>query len=142
MRDFSIIYLHCAICATLDIGKAASIANMCITPAEFAQRLGEYQQYCPVSLQLDGELVDCSGEVSLRHTAEYKNKYYKMLCHEKLEQFLAHPERYVGELAKARLPPVELLPKTRSSDDVKQLFPQRLELKGFCPVTYIDGNKK
>jgi len=126
----------------LYVGRAASIANMCITPAEFAQRLGKYQEYCPVSLEVDGELVDCSGEVSLRYAAEYKSKYYKMSCQEKLEQFLANPEQFVGEIAKTRLPPMELLPKIRSADDIKQLFPQRLELKGFCPVTYVDGNKK
>lgn len=114
---------------------------MCITPSEFDQRLGDYQQYCPVSLELDGELVDCSSETSLKHAAEYKCRYYKMSCQEKLEQFLVNPEQYVGELAK-KLPPNQLLPKIRSSDDVKKMFPQKLELKGFCPVTYIDGNKR
>ena len=29
-------------------GKAASIADMCITPTEFLQRMGDYNQYCPV----------------------------------------------------------------------------------------------
>ena len=31
-------------------GKAASIADMCITPTEFLQRMGDYNQYCPVTL--------------------------------------------------------------------------------------------
>lgn len=115
---------------------------MCITPAEFVQRLGEYQEYCPVSLELDGELVDCSGETSLSLAAEYKCKYYRLFSQENLERFIANPEQYVGELAKRKLPPKELLPIIRSADDVKALFPQKLELKGFCPVTYIDGSKK
>ena len=123
------------------LGKAASIADMCITPSEFSQRLGDYQEYCPVSLQLDGELVDCSSKVSLKYAAEYKFKYYKMSCQEKLEQFLANPEQFVGEEAK-KLPSNELLPKIRSADDVKKMFPRQIELKGFCPVTYISGNKR
>ena len=123
-------------------GKAASIANMCITPSEFAQHLGDYYEYCPVSLELDGELVDCSNEPSLKYAVEYKCKYYKMSCQEKVEQFLANPEQYVGELATRKLPPNELLPKVRSADDVKKMFPQKLELKGFCPVTYVSGNKR
>ena len=114
---------------------------MCITPSEFAERLGDYQEYCPVSLQLDQELIDCSSVASLKYAVEYKCKYYKMSCQKKVEQFLANPEKYVGELA-IKLPPNELLPKIRSADDVKKMFPRQIELKGFCPVTYINGNKR
>ena len=53
-------------------GQAASIAGLCITPSEFQARLGEYSQYCPVSLALRGELVDCSSEPSLKYAAEYR----------------------------------------------------------------------
>ena len=53
-------------------GKAASIADMCITPKEFVERLGDFAQYCPVSLALKGELVDCSATVSLKYAAEYR----------------------------------------------------------------------
>lgn len=134
---------HCSFYSYIfAIGKAASIANMCITPSEFAQRLGDYQQYCPVSLELDGELIDCSSEGSLKYAVEYKCKYYKMSCQEKAEQFLADSERYVGGLATRKLPPNELLPKVRSAADVKKMFPQKFELKGFCPVTYVNGNKR
>ena len=115
---------------------------MCITPSEFAQHLGDYQEYCPVSLELDEELVDCSNQPSLKYAVEYKCKYYKMSCQEKVEQFLANPEQYVGELATRKLPPSERLPKIRSANDVKKMFPQKLELKGFCPVTYVSGNKR
>ena len=58
-------------------GKAASIANMCITPHEFEVRLGDYEQYCPVSLALRGELIDCSKSVSLKYAVEYRGHYYK-----------------------------------------------------------------
>ena len=114
---------------------------MCITPSEFVDRLGDYQEYCPVSLQLNGELVDCSSDASLKHAVEYKCKYYKMSSQGKVEQFLANPDKFVGELAK-KLPPNELLPKIRSADDVKKMFPRQIELKGFCPVTYINGNTR
>lgn len=48
---------------------------MCITPNEFLQRVGDYGQYCPVSLALRGELVDCSSKVSLEFAAEFRGKY-------------------------------------------------------------------
>lgn len=51
---------------------------MCITPKEFVQRLGDFGQYCPVSLALKGELVDCSGMISLKYAAEYRGGWSKL----------------------------------------------------------------
>ena len=59
-------------------GKAASIADMCITPKEFEVRLGDFGQYCPVSLALRGELVDCSNTPSLKLAAEFRGNYQHM----------------------------------------------------------------
>lgn len=56
------------------LGKAASIADMCITPTEFLQRVGDYDQYCPVSLALRGELVDCSTNNTLEFAVEFRGK--------------------------------------------------------------------
>ena len=67
---------------------------MCITPKEFESRLGEFKQYCPVSLALRGELVDCSVTPSLKMAAEFRGHYYKMGGKTELEEFLAEPERY------------------------------------------------
>ena len=47
---------------------------MCITPGEFVVRLGDYGQYCPVSLALRGELVDCSVTTSLQYAAEFRGE--------------------------------------------------------------------
>ena len=66
-------------------GKAASIADMCITPLEFEQRLGVFLQYCPVSLALRGELVNCSSEPSLKYAAEFRGHYYKMAGPQELQ---------------------------------------------------------
>ena len=61
----------------LFLGRAASIADMCITPKEFESRLGAFKQYCPVSLALRGELVDCSVTSSLKYAVEFRGHYYK-----------------------------------------------------------------
>lgn len=53
-------------------GKSARINDMCITPTEFLQRVGDYNQYCPVSLALRGELVDCSTNPTLEFSAEFR----------------------------------------------------------------------
>lgn len=120
-------------------GKAASVADMCITPSECLQRLGDYDQYCPVSLADRGELVDCSVNSSLEFAAEFRGRYYKMASRVELELFLADPARYVPPLAPRKLPEPELLPRRRTTADVKTMFPKQIELKGYCPVTYLDG---
>ena len=63
--------------------------------------------------------------------------YYKMAGPEELEQFLADPEKYVPPLAPRKLPEPELLPRRHSPKDVKAS--QTIELKGYCPVTFLDG---
>ncbi|XP_072178424.1 adenylate kinase 9-like isoform X1 [Diadema setosum] len=120
-------------------GKAASIADMCITPKEFFSRLGDFGQYCPVSLAKDGELVDCSVQVHLDNAAEFRGRYYKMENREKLEEFLARPELYVPPQAPRPLPTPDMLPKKRTAMDAKSMFPMQIELQGYCPVTYLDG---
>ena len=53
------------------IGNAASICGLCITPKEFTAKLGEFIDYCPVSLALKGELVKAVNR-SLKFAAEYR----------------------------------------------------------------------
>lgn len=66
-------------------GKAASIADMCITPSELLSRLGEFGQYCPVSLAEREELIDCSDSPSLKFAAEFRGHYYKMSGQKELD---------------------------------------------------------
>ena len=59
-----------------------------------------------------------------------------------LEEFLRAPEKYVPPHAPHSLPPPELLPARRSPSEVRAMFPKRLEIQGFCPVTYVDGKRR
>ncbi|XP_039207110.1 adenylate kinase 9 isoform X2 [Crotalus tigris] len=123
-------------------GKAASIADMCITPNELLSRLGDFGQYCPVSLAEREELIDCSDSPSLKFAAEFRGHYYKMAGQKELDKFLKTPELYVPPLAPYPLPLLSNLPKRLTVADVKALFPMQAELQGFCPVTYLDGKQR
>ncbi|XP_069707806.1 adenylate kinase 9 [Phaenicophaeus curvirostris] len=123
-------------------GKAAGIADLCITPEELQYRLGEFGQYCPVSLADKGELVDCSVTSSLQFAAEFRGHYYKMASQEELDKFLSRPEVYVPPLAPQPLPSPDMLPKKLTAADVKALCPTSAELQGYCPVTYLDGKQR
>ncbi|CAE1265244.1 AK9 [Acanthosepion pharaonis] len=116
-------------------GKAASLRGMCVTNKDFMERLGDFGQFCPVSLVLHEELVDCSKDTSMDLAAEYRGYYYKMANKENLQLFMEEPEKFVPPNAPHVLPPVELLPRRL----VPQEEEMELELKGYCPVTFLDG---
>ena len=119
---------------------AASIYGLCVTPSECASRLGEFSHYCPVSLAPRYELIDCSEESTLKYTAEYRARYYKMAGQRELDLFLESAEKFVAPTAPNRLP--ENLPRCVSKGEVKQMFPKELAFRGYCPVTYVLGNKR
>ncbi|KAM5256541.1 LOW QUALITY PROTEIN: adenylate kinase 9 [Ctenodactylus gundi] len=123
-------------------GKAAQIDKLCITPQELISRLGEFGQFCPVSLAESGELFDCSQTNSLEFAAEFRGHYYKMSSQEKLKKFMENPELYVPPLAPHSLPSVDMLPKRLTAAELKSRFPKCAELQGYCPVTYQDGNQR
>jgi len=58
---------------------------------------------------------------------------------EKLAEFLANAEKYVAPQAPYSLPPPELLPRRRTAAEAKQMFPKQIELRGYCPVTFLEG---
>nr|XP_034380594.1 adenylate kinase 9 [Arvicanthis niloticus] len=123
-------------------GKAACIDKLCITPEELISRLGEFKQFCPVSLAESNELIDCSVTSSLEFAAEFRGHYYKMSSQEKLNKFLKDPELYVPPLAPHPLPPDDMLPKRLTLSELKSRFPKCAELQGYCPVTYQDGKQR
>ena len=55
-----------------------------------------------------------------------------------LKLFLLNPDTYVN--SGVQLPTD--LPCRRSQIEVKEMFPRQFEIQGFCPVTYIEGNKR
>uniref|UniRef100_UPI003AAF6DC3 adenylate kinase 9 n=1 Tax=Centroberyx gerrardi TaxID=166262 RepID=UPI003AAF6DC3 len=123
-------------------GQAACIHKLCITPRELQSRLGEFGQYCPVCLALHHHLLDSSDTASLALAAEYRGHYYKMCCGDHLERFLATPDQFVVPGCPYTLPQPHLLPRKLTEVQVKNRFPQQVEMKGFCPVTYLDGKQR
>ncbi|CAJ1078426.1 adenylate kinase 9 isoform X4 [Xyrichtys novacula] len=122
--------------------QAASINRLCVPPKELQSRLGEFGQYCPVCLALHRHLVDCSDIAALTYAAQYKEHYYKMCDKDHLERFLASPHQFVAPGCPHSLPQPELLPQILTEAQVKSKFPQQVEMKGFCPVTYLDGKQR
>ncbi len=65
-----------------------------------------------------------------------------MHSYEDLEKFLSTPEAFVPPNSPHPFPPPSRLPKKLNPLDIKSLFPKQFEINGFCPVCYIDGEKR
>uniref|UniRef100_A0A8C3VZE5 Cilia- and flagella-associated protein 206 n=1 Tax=Catagonus wagneri TaxID=51154 RepID=A0A8C3VZE5_9CETA len=116
--------------------------HLCISPEELISRLGEFGQFCPVSLAESYELVDCSLTDSLEFAAEFRGHYYKMSSQENFNKFLENPELYVPPLAPHPLPSASMIPRRLTPSELKRRFPKCAELQGYCPVTYQDGRQR
>ncbi|CAF0983872.1 unnamed protein product, partial [Didymodactylos carnosus] len=122
--------------------KAASISDLCVLPQELFNRLGEFDHYCPVSLVLRDELVDCSADTRTDYVAEYRGRYYRTAGLDELNMFLADPERFAPIEPKKLPPPPNRRPKRLTAAEVQALFPKPVEFSGYCTVTYLNGDKK
>ncbi|XP_077409567.1 adenylate kinase 9 isoform X2 [Vanacampus margaritifer] len=134
----SMDYIHTYLRRTRS-GQAGCIDRLCVTPKEFQRQLGEFAQYCPVCLALHDHLLDCSESASLMYAAEYNRRYFKMCSRPHLESFLDDPDQFVSPGCPRPLPAAERLPRKLTAEQVTGRFPQQIEMKGFCPVTYLDG---
>uniref|UniRef100_A0A3Q3G287 Adenylate kinase 9 n=1 Tax=Labrus bergylta TaxID=56723 RepID=A0A3Q3G287_9LABR len=121
--------------------QSACINRLCVTPTELQNRLGEFGQYCPVCLALHLHLVDCSEIAALTHAVQYREHYYKMCGEDHLQRFLTSPDQFVTPGCPHTLPQPHLLPQKLTETQVKNRFPQQVEMKGFCPVTYLEGKQ-
>ena len=90
-----------------------------------------------ISTDIIQDIQQC--KIFLLFLFPFLGHYYKMAGPEELDQFLKEPQKYVPPLAPRKLPPPELLPIRRTSAEVKAMFPVQIQLKGYCPVTYLDG---
>ncbi|XP_008299656.1 adenylate kinase 9 [Stegastes partitus] len=139
--SISMKYIHTYL-ERMRSGQAACINRLCITPRKLEHGLGEFKSYCSVCLALHYHLVDCSETAALTHAAVYRGRYYRMCSENHLEKFLSAPDQFVPPGCPHTLPQAHLLPRKLTELQVKTRFPQQVEMKGFCPVTYLDGKQR
>ena len=74
--------------------------------------------------------------------AEFRGRYYKMVDENELQEFLNNPEKFIAPQSSVSLPLPHLLPIKRTPAELKAKFPAEIELQGYCPVTYLEGQQR
>lgn len=109
-------------------GRAAPANGVGISVQEINKSMSSFKDYCPVTLFLKEELVQCT-----KNLVEFKGKFYKMRD-DAIDMFLDNPEKFIG------LRELPDLPNKVTPEECSNLqFPDDLELKGYCPVTLKEG---
>ena len=108
--------------------------NIC---SEYKARVGRFGHFCPVSLMLRNELVDCSGQEGMKFVVEWNRKYYRLAGQRELDLILSDPAKF---LATDLVLPTDL-PKLLSVEEALIHIRENgeAELGGFCPIRYRDN---
>ncbi|KAJ3181392.1 adenylate kinase [Gaertneriomyces sp. JEL0708] len=114
---------------------AAPVNGVGINLINMEKRIGKFGDYCPVSFVEKEALV--GGALGTKCMAEYQRLFYRLAGEDELAAFLSNPTRYVNSTVS--LPPH--LPRKKTATDVKEMFPKGLELQGYCPVMFGDGDR-
>ena len=120
--------------------KPARLHGLCITKEDFEDKLGDFLHYCPVSLVVENALVDCKEDSVYEFGVEYRDKYYLFAGEKRVSEFLRDPDRFLTQDSVALLPAERPRKLTRSQ--VKSKFPQEVEFRGYCPVSYVDSGQR
>ncbi|KAJ3273051.1 adenylate kinase [Terramyces sp. JEL0728] len=112
-------------------GQAAAVHGVGLSNSYLSSHRGKFGVYCPYSFTANNELK--IAENTYEFMAEYRGQFHSMYSKEALHLFLKEPELYLA----TALP--QALPKRRSKEELKTLFPKQIQLKGYCPVTFKEG---
>ncbi|XP_070164134.1 adenylate kinase 9 isoform X1 [Polyergus mexicanus] len=120
-----------------DLKKAHSLKHMCVSPYEFRSRQSRYASYCPVCflekiLITSGQSVDSQGMIQFR-------EYFYWICPQHMNTFIKNPLQYVSSVNATSL--LDERPRILKEivDTEHACWAQRLQVRGFCLVTYVDG---
>lgn len=108
-------------------GLAARVYGMCFTPLRLLGSESLWGKYCPVSLTLSNELVQC---VDAKFTVEFRSKIYWLSSEEHADLFMQEPESFL--MVKL---PVDVPMVLCATDRRAQLSKQ---LEDYCPVALVD----
>ncbi|XP_076242300.1 adenylate kinase 9-like [Calliopsis andreniformis] len=121
-----------------DYDKVHRLEFMSVSPYEFKKRQSLYESYCPLCLfhenitKTSGSPPDHQGMVQFR-------EHFYWICPQHLNEFIRKPERYLPPLNTARLPKDRPRVLTEIVDKEHPCWSRRLQVGGFCLVTYVDN---
>lgn len=103
-----------------------------ISPVEQQLRIGKFMEFCPVTLKENESLAKCVPGLTL--AVEYRGQLYKTLTQDKLNRFMAEPDKYLNGVS-LLAPPICGRHPYPIPPPVGETNAADIALEGHCPVT-------
>lgn len=117
--------------ARITSDKAALVWDVGLGLQQIAQNPSKFGDFCPVRYIDSDELVQ--GCENSRFVAEFRNQFYRMSGAIELEKFVENPAKYASGENLTCIPHLVL------PNEVNSMFPKQIEIKGYCPVSFVEG---
>lgn len=120
-----------------DYDKIHSLKYMSVSPYEFRRRQSRFESYCPLCLYYENTMKT-SGPPDHRGTIQFREHFY-WICSQHINEFIQHPQKYLPPANNAYPPEDRPRILTETIDLEHSCWAKRLQVRGFCLVTYFDG---
>ncbi|XP_017890297.1 adenylate kinase 9 isoform X2 [Ceratina calcarata] len=120
-----------------DYEKVHRLKYMSVSPYEFTRRQSQFEFYCPMCLYLD-DIMRFSGPPPDHEGMVQFREHFYWICPQHLEQFVRNPLNYLPPMNDKCLPKDRPRIITETIDPEHPCWTRRLQVKGFCLVTYVE----
>nr|XP_034178651.1 adenylate kinase 9-like [Osmia lignaria] len=121
-----------------DYDKVHALKFMSVSPYEFKIRQSGFESYCPLCLYQENSLRTTGPPADHRGMFQYREHFY-WICLRHTNEFVKNPQKHLPPINTAHLPENRPRILTEIVDMEHPCWARRLQVGGFCLVTYVEN---
>ncbi|CAL7950750.1 unnamed protein product [Xylocopa violacea] len=121
-----------------DYDKVHRLKYMSVSPYEFRRRQSRYEAFCPVCLYLENIMKISGPPPGHQGMVQFREHFY-WICPRHINEFIKNPQNHLPPINTAHLPEDRPRILTEAIDLEHACWSRRLQVGGFCLVTYVEN---